>query len=255
MKFSVCLDALFRQIPEDAAMEQVKAAGIDAVEFWSWNNKDLDRIDEARKRLDMTIAAFCTTCFELTDAAGHDAFLSGLKETMAVAKRLDCRTLITQVGPEHAGMSREVQHENIVAGLRRCVPLLEENGITLTFEPLNTRVDHKGYYLYSSEEAFEIAKEVNSPFVKVLFDYYHQQITEGDLIRRSRDMLGSIGHIHCAGNPGRHEPDLGEIRYGAIFDMLDEQGYEGFAGLEYFPTRPPEETLRQLAARYGGSRI
>lgn len=254
MPFSVCLDAVYSGVPVDVAMRQIKSAGINAVEFWSWRDKEIDVIDKTRRSLQMTVAAFCTPYFELGAVEGHDRFLYELRETIDVAQKLDCRLLITQVGDARHDVPRPVQRAIVAEGLRRCVPVLEESGITLVFEPLNTAVDHPHSFLTTSEEAAAIARQVDSPFVKVLFDYYHQQISEGNLIAHSKEMLlsGQIGHIHCAGNPGRHEIDTGEIHYGAIFQMLSSVGYHGFVGLEYTPTTDPAEHLRTLALRYGG---
>ena len=131
----------------------------------------------------------------------------------------------------------------MVEGLKACVPYLEESGITLVVEPLNTRVDHAGYYLSSSDEAAEIMKEVGSPYVKMLFDIYHQQIMEGDLIRRIKEYIPYIGHFHAAGNPGRHELYQSEVDYGKVFAAIQETGYEGCVGLEYFPLDDPEKGL------------
>ena len=103
----------------------------------------------------------------------------------------------------------------------------------------------------SSAEAFEIIEEVGSDRVKVLFDIYHQQITEGDLIRNIRENISRIGHFHAAGCPGRHELDTGELNYPNIFHAIREAGYTGYVGLEYFPEKPVLEGLRKLAGRCG----
>ena len=107
-------------------------------------------------------------------------------------------------------------------------------------------MDHPGYYLSSSEEAFSIVKEVDSENIKVLFDIYHQQITEGDIIRSICKNIDLIGHFHAAGNPGRHELDSGELNYPNIFRQIQESGYTGFMGLEYFPVRPVGYGLKKL---------
>jgi hydroxypyruvate isomerase len=120
-------------------------------------------------------------------------------------------------------------------------------------EPLNIRVDHAGYFLSRSDEAFAIIDQVGSPQVKVLFDIYHQQITEGDLIRRIRANIGAIGHFHAAGSPGRHELDDGEIDYPKIFEAISSLGFEGDIAMEYFPVQAPLIGLKKLmsTAAYG----
>ena len=119
----------------------------------------------------------------------------------------------------------------------------------LVIEPLNTYVDHAGYYLWSSDEAFQIVGEVNSPNIKVLFDIYHQQIMEGNIIPRIRKNINSIGHFHAAGSPGRHELDSGEINYPNIFEAIGEAGYTGYIGLEYFPLKDAVEGLKKLSGK------
>jgi len=246
MKFSVCLDSLFRGMKPSDCMPLVRQAGMSAVEFWTWWDKDLAKMKADAAALDLQVATFCTRFVSLVDETQHPAYLVGLKESIAAAQELGCRALITQVGQD-TGLSRDVQHANLVKGLQLCVPILEESGVTLMIEPLNLLVDHKGYYLAASDEAFQIIDEVGSPMVKVLFDIYHQQITEGHLISRISRNIDKIGHFHAAGNPGRHELDQGEINYPAVFKAIDDLGYKGFVGLEYFPTGDPVEGLAKLS--------
>jgi hydroxypyruvate isomerase len=142
------------------------------------------------------------------------------------------KTLISQVG-EDTGAVRSFQHRSALAGLKAAAPLLEESGITLVIEPLNSKINHPGTFLETSDEGFELVEEAGSPNVKLLFDIYHQQITEGDIVRRITANIGKIGHLHTAGNPGRHELYTGELNYPWIFKAIEEAGYQGFAGIEY----------------------
>ena len=137
---------------------------------------------------------------------------------------------------------------SLVEGLREVAPLLEQSGITLVIEPLNERVNHPGYYLVRSDEAFQIIDEVNSNNIKVVFDIYHQQISEGDLIENIRKNIKKIGHFHAAGNPGRHELQKGEIAYAYVFDQIQAMGFTGYVGLEYWPTQSDcVPALREVA--------
>jgi hydroxypyruvate isomerase len=122
---------------------------------------------------------------------------------------------------------------------------LQAAGVTLVLEPLNLKVDHAGYFLSRSDEAFQLVRGLNNPHIKVLFDIYHQQITEGNLLSSMADHLEWIGHIHAAGNPGRRELYDGEIHYGNVLSKLREIGYEGYVGLEYFPKDEPLEGLKR----------
>lgn len=242
LKLSVCTDAVFGGIKTREAMDIVHACGIKAVEFWDWWSKDLDAVGQKRRELGMTVCALCTRFISLTDPSCREAYMEGLKETITVAKGLDCNLIISQVGADTKA-PREFQQKSIVEGLKACSSILEDAGMTLVIEPLNTRVDHEGYYLSSSDEASEIIKAVGSSSIRMLFDCYHQQISEGDLIRRLGVHMEQIGHIHIAGNPGRHEPERGEINYSAVLEALKEASYSGYIGFEYFPERDVKETL------------
>lgn len=241
MKLSVCIDAVYMGKPIDEAVTGVKAAGLDAVEFWTWEEKDISLLEAYRKE-GIEIAAFCTGFISLVDDKKREEYLESLKKTIETAKRLGCTRIISQTGAE-LPCERDKQRRNLIDGLKACVPYLEEHGMTLLVEPLNIRVDHAGYYLYRSDEAAEIIRETGSPYVKMLFDIYHQQITEGDLIRRIQEYIPYIGHFHAAGNPGRHELFRSEIDYKTILSAIKETGYEGYVGLEYFPEEEEHKGL------------
>lgn len=234
MKLSVCTDAVFQSSSIDKAVYMLKELDISAIEFWAWENKNIEEIYKIKKQTGIDIVAFCTSMVSLVDEKQRETYLKSLKETIRIAKILGCKTLISQTGND-SGESRKKQHEILVEGLRQCVPILEKEDVTLVIEPLNVRIDHAGYYLWSSDEAAEIVKEVGSSNVKMLFDIYHQQITEGDLIRRITEYIPYIGHFHVAGNPGRHELYHSEVDYKNIISAIREMGYGGYIGLEYFP--------------------
>ncbi len=196
----------------------------------------------------MAIAACCTRFVSLVDPKLRSDYLQGLKESIAAAKKLGCRTLISQVGDFCPGVPRQQQYQSLVDGLTEAAPLLEQAGITLVIEPLNELVDHVGYYLVRSDEAFEIIDAVGSDNVKVVFDIYHQQISEGHVIDRLTKRIDAIGHFHAAGNPGRHELTRGELNYPEIFAAIATTNYDGYVGLEYWPQSDPDAGLRQAAA-------
>lgn len=249
MKISVCVDALYKDKDFFQALKKIKASGYDHFEFWSWWDKDVNKIKRVKEELGMTITTFCTKFISLTDPTKREAYLEGLKESIEVAKELGCKQLITQAGDD-TKEERSIQHQSLVEGLKLCAPLLEENGITLLVEPLNTRVDHAGYYLYSSDEAFEIIDQIGSPNFKVLFDIYHQQIMEGDIISRVSKNIDKIGHFHLAGVPGRNELHYGELNYHYILKAIASLQFEGYIGLEYFPKEQPEKGIKQIKNAY-----
>ncbi len=204
MQFSVCIDAVFgRNTDPASAIRKVREIGFDAYEFWSWWDKDIENMKKAQLEAGLTPAALCTKFISLTDPDRRKDYLEGLKV---------------------------------------CAPYLEEAGMTLVIEPLNIAVDHPDYYLSTSAEAAEILEETDKPSVKMLFDVYHQQITEGDLIRNIQRYIPLIGHFHAAGNPGRDTILKGEINYPAVLEAIWETAYQGFVGLEYFPSPDKAES-------------
>jgi hydroxypyruvate isomerase len=247
MNFSVCVDSVFTGVEMNSALEQVKACGFGFFEFWGWKNRDLEAIKKRADALGLSCGSICTSSFRRNDPASREEFLAGLKESIPAARKLGAKFLITQSG-EDTGAVRPFQHKSIVAGLKAAAQVLKGTGITLLLEPLNTKVDHKGCYLESSGEGFEIIDETASKSVRLLFDIYHQQISEGDVIRRITDNLDKIGYVHAAGNPGRHELDSGELDYIRIFKAMEAAGYNGNAGLEYFPLGDPAGSLKKLRA-------
>lgn len=243
MKISVCIDAVYNGKNFTESMKEISLLGVKAFEFWSWWDKDLDEIKSGKDKLNLDVAAFCTKLVSLVDASKREEYINGLKESIEAAKFLGCKTLISQTGND-LGIDRRIQKQSLIDGLKVCSPLLEEAGITLVVEPLNLFVDHAGYYLFSSSEGFEIVEAVGSINVKLLYDIYHQQIMEGNLIRNITSNIDKIAHLHAAGNPGRHELYLGEINYPEVFKAIDLTKYNGYVGFEYFPLEDPEKGIR-----------
>jgi len=247
VRFSVCIEMIFRELPFLDRIDAVAEAGYPAFEFWGWRRKDLNGILERKRRHGLDIATFSVDHKgRLVDHSTRNMFINGLKESLETAHKLECSTLLVTVGNEMPGVPRKKQHESIVECLREAAEFAEKAGVTLVLEPLNVLVDHKGYYLYSSREGFEIINEVNSPNVKILYDIYHQQIMEGNLIDTITKNIDLIGHFHVADVPGRHEPGTGEINYVNIFKRIENTGYGGYIGLEFKPLTNSKEALRKV---------
>lgn len=247
MKASVCFDAVLEGTPPETAIDIIAQAGISAFEFWMWWEKDLDSLIAARNAHNMQIAACCTKFISLVDPAARDDYLQGLEESIQAAQKLNCPTLISQVGDFRPSVARQEQHDCLVAGLKEATALLKDTGVTLVIEPLNELVDHAGYYLTRSDEAFDIIEKVGDESVQVVYDIYHQQITEGHLIHNITANIEKIGHFHAAGNPGRHELNIGEIHYPTVLAAIRETGYDKYVGLEYWPVNDPLAGLKEAA--------
>lgn len=231
------------------AIRKVKDIGFDAIETYDWKNLNLEDVRAVCEETGVEFLSMCTSEFRMTDPAFRDAWLDGLKESCEAAQKAGVHRLITQVGSD-TGAPREKQHESILLALEAAKPILESSDVTIMLEPLNLFVDHKGYYLWSSIEGFEIIREADHPNIKLVYDIYHQQIMEGNIIPNITQNLDCIAHLHAAGHPGRHELQAGESNYQVIFDAVDRAGYTGACGLEYGPLMPPEESLREALRIY-----
>jgi len=248
MKLSVCINSVTGNLSKPDAMRLSKSLGFSAVEFWEGSGFPVDEYKAVLDETGLTLALMGGGR-DLINTEARPAFIADVKTAIENAKKLGAKNIIGLAGQELAGVSRRAQYDAMVEGLKEAAKLLEGTGITMCLEPLNVLVNHPGYFLYRSDEAFAITREVNSPHVKILFDVYHQQITEGNLIANITENIDIIGHFHVAGNPGRGEPYLGEINYKEVFKAADEAGYTGFAGLEYWPKKDsPEESLKRVLA-------
>ena len=250
MRLCVPVPCFFGDMELSTAIQKVRALGFDAAETYEWRGQDLDAVKNACAETGVELLSMCTTEFRMTDPAFRKAWQEGLRESCAAARRAGVKRLITQVGQD-TGAPREAQHESIAAALREARPILEDSGVTIMIEPLNTLVDHKGYYLWSSAEAFALIREVGHPLVKVVYDIYHQQVMEGNIIPSIVNNLDCIAHLHSAGHPGRHELQYGENDYEVIFAAVNKAGYRGACGLEYGPLMDAEESLREAKRIYG----
>lgn len=250
MRLCVPIPCFFGKMDFAEAIKLVGKLGFDAAETYNWRGFDLDAVRAACEESGVELLSMCTTEFRMTDPTYRNEWLAGLKESCAAANKVGAKRLITQVGND-TGAPAAQQHAAIVETLRQARPILEDSGVTIMIEPLNTYVNHPGYYLWSSIEGFEIIREVDHPLVKVVYDIYHQQVMEGNIIPNVTKNLDCIAHLHSAGHPGRNELQFGENDYKVIFAAIDKAGYTGSCGLEYRPLLDPVESLKKAKELYG----
>jgi hydroxypyruvate isomerase len=252
-KFAVNIEMWFRQLPFLDRIRAAAALGFPGYEFWPYEPQ-LERLDEIRKlneQLGLVATQFTAWGFKpgMNDPKNHDAFVRKMEEACQVAKRLDCKLMTVVAGDDIPGMSQPQMHENVIQALKRAAPICEEQKITMILEPMNIRVDHKGHCLYGSRDALRICSEVNSPAVKINWDLYHMQISEGDLCGHLKEgfAAGHIGYLQLADHPGRNEPGTGEIHYNRVLQQAHDLGYRGFVGLECVPKRDELSAAKAVA--------
>ena len=256
MKYSACIEMLFTEQPFLQRIKKAKESGFQAIEFWDWKEKDLQKIKDECMANDIKVAAFVgNTAGQMVNPEDNESFIKGVKESIEKAVLLGCENLILttnilgedrSVKPLKNEIPDSKKKENILYILSELDEIVKKNGITLNIEPLNVIVDHKGYFLNNSTEGFEALKKINRKNIKLLYDIYHMQIMEGNLINTITENIDIIGHIHIADVPGRHEPGTGEINYNNIFKILKEIEYKNWVGFEYLPSGSTELSLRMV---------
>jgi hydroxypyruvate isomerase len=167
----------------------------------------------------------------------EEAFAEGVERALTYAHLLQCRQLHAPAGIPPAGVSHQACEAVYIRNLRYAAELLKPHGIRLLIEPINNVRDIPGYFLNTATQARQIIEAVSSDNLFLQMDLYHCQIMEGDLAENIRTHFGHIRHFQIAGNPGRHEPDVGEINYPYLFNLIDELGYTGWVAREYRPRR------------------
>jgi hydroxypyruvate isomerase len=248
---------MLSRMPVPQAMALLGSLGYDAFEMFDWRDPELLGTFVAEKNKSSLFCA-CLVANKGVTAPGcglvnpreRQGFLRELGASVEAAKKMDCKQLVVLTGNELGGIPRSEQMSCAVAALREAAPLLEKNGVTAIIEILNTYVNHAGYFLYRVRDGAALVDHVGSPNVKLLFDIYHVQIMEGNLIENIRMNIDRIGHFHVGDVPGRHEPGTGEINYRNVFKAIYELGdrFQGSVALEYSPLAPLEEDLAAMRA-------
>ncbi len=164
-------------------------------------------------------------------------FLSDIKASIEIAKRVRAKWMTVVPGYLDLRKNKEYQTANVVETLKQASSMLEKHNLVMVLEPLNFR-NHPGMFLSESPQAYQICKAVNSPSCKILFDIYHQQIQEGNLIPNITDCWDEIAYFQIGDNPGRNEPTTGEIHYKNIFKFIYEKGFQGILGMEHGNSKP-----------------
>jgi hydroxypyruvate isomerase len=253
VKFSICIETLLTEYPFAERARIAAELGFPALEFWlpDEDGKDLMTLRRVADKSRIEIASMVVNS-NAGDVGGslvraHDKtkYLKRLRKSIQIAQTLGCKQMITCSGNALKNATRLQQTKSMVSTLKQASKVAEEEGITLLLEPLNTILDHPGYFLDSAKIGFKVVKAVGSPSLKLVYDIYHMQIMEGNILQSITENIQFIGHIHCAGVPGRHEIDSGELNYRDILNKIDEIGYGGFIGLEYYPTVKSEESLNR----------
>jgi hydroxypyruvate isomerase len=233
----------YGRIPLDKLCEEAKRIGYKSIELLG--EKDVLEV----KKLGLTCAMLSGGGGSIRDGLNrkenHDKIEAGLKKSIDFAAENGLPNVICMSG-ERMGMGDDEGAENCVAGLKRVAGYAEQKKITLCLELLNSKVNHKDYMADHTEWGVKVCQKVGSPCVKLLYDIYHMQIMEGDIIATIKKHKDSIGHYHTGGLPGRNEIDeTQELNYAAIMKAIVETGFKGYVGQEFIPKRDPIASMEQ----------
>jgi len=267
IKLGVCVETVFTDLPIEDRIQKVSEAGYDCIEMWfhdcSFNGKDCsgpgknpDAISSVIEKTGITINNMVINAPDgslggsLVKKDDRGKYLKRLQTLIPVAKSLGCVKAITCSGNEVPNLSHAEMKKSTVETLSAAAEIAEDNNFTLLLEPLNTFFDHPGYFLNSATESAEIIRKIDSPNLKLLYDIYHMQIMEGNLISFIEKNIDIIGHFHAAGVPGRHELFNCEINYRFIITELERLNYQDYFGLEYFPAMADQKESLKKTKEY-----
>ena len=265
-KISVCAECFFTDLPFEQRIKKIAAIGYKYIEFWhpegTFNGKSIDfsqpkdakslkrtADDNGIKFNDFAFGAWDGSIGgNATNTADHAKWFAQAQKMLDFANAISCPKGIILSGMTQANLTAEKMNDNLLAAFSKAAQMAQKAGVVLVIEPLNSLVDHGGYYLDKTEQAVNIIREVKSSNLKLLFDVYHMQIMQGNILDFIEKNIDIIGHFHSAGIPGRAELFDTEINYPAIIKKIDELGYDGCFGLEYFPKMDHAESLKKTLA-------
>jgi len=262
-KISVCAECFFTNLPFEERVGKIAEAGYEYIEFWHPEGtfdgssidfsqpKDFAKLNKAAEDAGVIYNDFAFGAWDgsiggnATNSEDHEKWLEQDRKMLAFANKINCPKGIILSGMAQDNLTARQMNENLLRAYAKAAGMAEQAGLTLVIEPLNSLVDHSGYYLDKTAEAVKIIREINSPNLKLLFDVYHMQIMQGNLLDFIEKNIDVIGHFHSAGVPGRAELFDTEINYPVIIRKIDELKYDGCFGLEYFPKLDDEESLKR----------
>ena len=244
---------VFRDLPFEKRLEQVATAGYRNVElvgeYENWTEAELLSANAKRKKLGITFDCTAGLKHGLCNPAEREDLLAELRRAVPAMEKLECPAMILLSGNIVPAMSMEAQQQSCIEGLRAAALLVEGKKINckpvrLLLENIDPE-ENPRYFLTSVARGFEIVKAVRHPQVQFLYDFFHAQVAEGNLIEKLEKNIQHVGLVHVADVPGRHEPGTGEINYHNIFRKLADLNYTGMVAMEFLPSGDPVRQLRE----------
>jgi len=250
-KLSICIEPVLTDIDFYDRIKIAAELGFDAIEFWDPVGKDVNKIGRIATENNIAVSICCVKD-PWTKRMNLPASIvvQNVTESIKLAKEMGCNSLIALSGDVEG--KADSQKNILIENLKRVAEIAVKENVTINLEALNSLVDHKGYYLDSSYVGFEIIKSVGCDNIRLLYDIYHMQIMEGNIIENISKNIDFIGHFHSAGVPGRHEHFNGENDYKNVLKAIEKAGYDRYFGLEYWPTYDHKQSLADVKKYLAG---
>jgi len=238
-------------------VEAAARAGLQSVELVAehvnWTDDDIARAMKHCRSFKMGMDTLIATPdwskrpVSMVDAAQREGFLADMRRAITFARKLEIPQIILMSGNAIAGRSHEDQYASLVEGAKRAGELAAQAGVTAIVEPLNSLVDHKGFFLNTCTVGLKLVRAVDNPHVRLLFDIYHEQVQQGNVIRTLTEAAPYTAVFHVADNPGRHDPGTGEIHYANVYKAIQKSAFGGYVTFEYLPAGDQVSSLIKAA--------
>jgi hydroxypyruvate isomerase len=255
MKLGLCLEMALTSLPFEDRVKTAARLGFKNVEIWWVDSVFKGTPDQLAKLAQANGVTITNTLINAPDGSvgsgltdprkSKDAWLERARMTINYTKEAQVPNTIFLTGNRVPDLTDRQMLESVIEWTKPAVDMAEKAGVTLLLEPLNDKYDHPDYWLTSSDLGAEICRKIGSKRLRMLFDCYHMQIMEGDLVNHIKRNIDVIGHFHSAGVPGRHEVFTGETNYHFVLSQIEQLGYQGVFGLEFAPSMDDEISLQQ----------
>jgi len=229
----------------DEKLDTAARAGMQSVEligeYAQWSDADIARVKKTAGSFGLGMDTLLGSPdwnkrpVSMVDPAQRDAFLADVRNAIGYARKLEIPQIILMSGNAIAGRTHEEQYASLLEGAKRAGDLAAEAKLTMIVEPLNSLVNHKGFFLNTCTEGLKLVREVDNPHVRLLFDLYHEQVQQGNVIRTLAEAASEVAVYHVADNPGRNDPGTGEMNYPNIYKAIEKTGFGGYLTMEYLP--------------------
>ena len=234
-------------------VEVAARSGLQSVElvaeYVTWGDSDITRVKKMCRSFGLGMDTIVATPdwskrpVSMVDPAQREGFLDDMRKAIGFAQRLEIPQIILMSGNAIPGRTHEEQYASLLEGAKRAGDLAAKAKVTLIVEPLNSLVNHKGFFLTTCVEGLKLIREVDNPHVKLLFDIYHEQVQRGNVSRTLTEAAPHVAVFHVADNPGRNDPGTGELNWPNIYKAIQKTGYSGYLTMEYLPLGDPVQSL------------